>query len=1321
MSDATISESENFFCKVRSLGVCNNNPTCSQFAQYNISLIIDNSMGTHLPEANCEDEGCEVAPDNLISFISSPFEEQVVALNFPECETLQYDLRNIELTQLHHTIAGLLQKKGICPKCRSKLISDNLDPENRLIEKHGIETGTMKDLSAELIRELIPKIGIRAKFLKKFENYTNPQQLETPNVLQIGNANYQMIDLNDSILASLSPLTSTNIEMCSSSASSNISSAENLPSMPSQNVNQVLSTAVNTPSPSSSNQNMKTLKETGLKDLLISTTRGKLVMFSYKKNGKLLPEFRDKLVDLMLDAELEEHMDKKVSILRFQEMAAAIIALFPGECQVKSDENDENMQEAVDWLKHNIQPYLQLESRWRQTCQKRRTLLKNTPIDQYLKLFPILQTNEGYNMFNIDFEELYKQNDIFYLKWTSFSFKIFEYAKSNCNDKAVQDLVKQIESGILTEDGRNMRILKMMPYMMTPVTITRKWKPSKLEIEEAFILYIKSLDDLQVAIENRKIKLDKLKLNFQPKPIFIGSDLDNITSSYVRVDETLYLVESLLKAIEVTFKAIHALNASLRSFRNHCSLKHTESNQNVASCIAKDGPSVEYEAQDAAKEEFFKENEPDENNLDSFKLHFNNELLLFISKLYSLSHLPKTYIQLIINYLSELFGTLETLEKILTDNLTMPHHFKTSILSIFSLFKNPFESYKSEYLRVKEMESTENFIKPITYNIGECLTDVRSKQNILYKSVGVTAQFIPLRVQLKKFFENRTFYSAIQNYLEHIDQQQLGMSNIMQSALWTEIKRNFTGKTVFPLLLYYDDYETGNALGSHAGVHKLGAIYISLPCLPPQYSSKLNNIFLALLFHANDRKDFGNRAVLKILLDELSFLESNGIQICTGTKTEKIYFALALVLGDNLGMNSILGFNESFVANYFCRICKMSKDDTFFSCSQDSLLLRNSLNYEHDLVEIQDNSKTGIKEECVFHVLNNYNLTKNISVDPMHDLLEVHVPDAAIMLMIRNNMNNYPNLFDDLTAVIPPQLSVWTNSEHYKFRPVYLLDGGKINYARNSMIEQLELWRFSQKAYERRHYEVYKRLRLDYPPFIKELREMTENFCVVDRRTGKWLIRPTYKRKEYMYAFDGEKLLTVKKLENDYGYVPETISKTGGEYLLMSNDTELMLDDRLHEVCRNFDIVNFTPPVVQLTQSVPGCGKTHYILKTHKGLKQGQELKYDHAGRIENVDLILTSTKEAADDLKSRSIKESYTGDRKYYRTTHSYLLNSRDIFRTVYVDDALMRHPGELMFICALSGCARMVLLGDKNQIPYVNRRCLDSTHMILSTSVKY
>lgn len=125
--------------------------------------------------------------------------------------------------------------------------------------------------------------------------------------------------------------------------------------------------------------------------------------------------------------------------------------------------------------------------------------------------------------------------------------------------------------------------------------------------------------------------------------------------------------------------------------------------------------------------------------------------------------------------------------------------------------------------------------------------------------------------------------------------------------------------------MYFDDFEVNNPLGSHAGIQKLGAVYYSIPCFPPNVSSLVENVFTALLFHASDRIEFGNFNVFKILIDELHFLQREGLLIETKNGTERIYFALGLICRDTLGLNYILRFNAGFNSNFYCRLCKASK------------------------------------------------------------------------------------------------------------------------------------------------------------------------------------------------------------------------------------------------------------------------------------------------------------------------------------------------------------------------------------------------------------
>jgi len=60
---------------------------------------------------------------------------------------------------------------------------------------------------------------------------------------------------------------------------------------------------------------------------------------------------------------------------------------------------------------------------------------------------------------------------------------------------------------------------------------------------------------------------------------------------------------------------------------------------------------------------------------------------------------------------------------------------------------------------------------------------------------------------------------------------------------------------------------------------------------------------------------------------------------------------LLLILEDNLGLNSILGF-ESFNSNYFCRFCKIHKNETKYQPVENEESLRIIDNYNNDYLTL---------------------------------------------------------------------------------------------------------------------------------------------------------------------------------------------------------------------------------------------------------------------------------------------------------------------------------------------------------------------------------
>lgn len=189
---------------------------------------------------------------------------------------------------------------------------------------------------------------------------------------------------------------------------------------------------------------------------------------------------------------------------------------------------------------------------------------------------------------------------------------------------------------------------------------------------------------------------------------------------------------------------------------------------------------------------------------------------------------------------------------------------------------------------------------------------------------------------------------------------------------------------ILPLVLYFDDVEINNPLGSCKNRRKLGAVYCAIGNLPNEFSSLLENIFLMQLHNYQDHKVLGNKKIFIHIINQINELFTEGISINIKGETKQIYFVLSHVSGDNLGLNTILGFTKSFNSSHCCRICYISKDEMHKTTDENKTLLRNLENYKKHCTD----KSYGIIENCIFNNVVNFHVTRNLSIDPMHDLLE---------------------------------------------------------------------------------------------------------------------------------------------------------------------------------------------------------------------------------------------------------------------------------------------------------------------------------------------
>ncbi|KAI2646880.1 N-acetyldiaminopimelate deacetylase [Labeo rohita] len=112
--------------------------------------------------------------------------------------------------------------------------------------------------------------------------------------------------------------------------------------------------------------------------------------------------------------------------------------------------------------------------------------------------------------------------------------------------------------------------------------------------------------------------------------------------------------------------------------------------------------------------------------------------------------------------------------------------------------------------------------------------------------------------------------------------------------------------------------------------------------------------------------------------------------------------------GDNLGLHSLLGFLESFGAQYCCRFCVLEKDRFQFVFSEDNpeVVLRTTEMHALHCKRLQENS-------TLPHV---YGVKRYFAVDIMHDILE-GVAQLEVKLVLQYIEHNFLSA-DDLAGRI---------------------------------------------------------------------------------------------------------------------------------------------------------------------------------------------------------------------------------------------------------------------------------------------------------------
>ncbi len=200
-------------------------------------------------------------------------------------------------------------------------------------------------------------------------------------------------------------------------------------------------------------------------------------------------------------------------------------------------------------------------------------------------------------------------------------------------------------------------------------------------------------------------------------------------------------------------------------------------------------------------------------------------------------------------------------------------------------------------------------------------------------------------------------------------------------------------KNVIVIQLFFDGLGITNFARDAAKLHNSGMFYFSVLNLPPRFNAALSSIHLVAMCNTLDMKNGGLNIIAEKIVTECNNLTTNGMLIESEDGPVKVFVTVSQFTGDNLGLNQIFGFIESFSADFCCIICYATREDMRTYNKESDFKLRTRVEYESDLSKLDDLPPDkihfrGVKSTCLFNELMHFHVCENWLNDPMHTLTE---------------------------------------------------------------------------------------------------------------------------------------------------------------------------------------------------------------------------------------------------------------------------------------------------------------------------------------------
>ena len=293
---------------------------------------------------------------------------------------------------------------------------------------------------------------------------------------------------------------------------------------------------------------------------------------------------------------------------------------------------------------------------------------------------------------------------------------------------------------------------------------------------------------------------------------------------------------------------------------------------------------------------------------------------------------------------------------------------------------------ESEKKRTKFIEEAFVNVKPKTIRLNS-VDDPKPE----------TYQYVDIKKSLKNMLEDETYIK--QKEADPYEVEEGVVKNVKDGRYYCNNPYFLAFPEAVPLLLFQDELEICNPLGSGKSKHKINVTYMTTLDIQSPYRSRVKSIQLVSLVLSRHWKKHGNQKCNEELLNDLLELEAEGVEVDVPEK-KVVKAGLCYIVGDNLGLHQLAELSCCFSSGQICRVCQIEYKD---ACQKHLLYADIEEDFHPEAFDediynecadraVDDGQPShhtkGIKGHCIFNKLKSFHSVRGMPPCLGHDFFE---------------------------------------------------------------------------------------------------------------------------------------------------------------------------------------------------------------------------------------------------------------------------------------------------------------------------------------------